>query len=68
MPDETVWEECFSGVFVKIYKSEPLFVFVSKAIKAKEKNLLLIKEALSIYGSELSNLIIKYGGDLNDYS
>ncbi len=42
---------------------DPLFLLCSKAIKAKEKNKVLLREAIQFYGDELRNLIEKYGGD-----
>jgi len=41
-----------------------LYVLVSKAIKAKEKNRILVGQAIQIYGEKLAMLIKKYGGDI----
>lgn len=43
---------------------DPLFALCSKAIKAREKNRILIAQALKVYGKSLVRLIEKYGGDL----
>ena len=59
------------STFTKIYDSkniycdviDPLYALVSKAIKAKEKNKILISDALNLYGDELGTLIQKFGGD-----
>jgi hypothetical protein len=43
---------------------DPIFILVSKAIKAKEKNKKLIQQAIKIFKDELTNLIKKEGGNL----
>ena len=58
--------------FTNIYQSpklevevlDPLFVLLSKAMKAKEKNKILIHHALKVFGSDLKNLIQQEGGSL----
>ncbi|MFH1263303.1 MAG: hypothetical protein V1495_07685 [Pseudomonadota bacterium] len=42
---------------------DPLYSLTSKAIKAKEKNRLLIRDALQIFGEPLRKLVEKFGGD-----
>ena len=44
---------------------DPIYVLLSKAIKAPEKNKLLIQEGISIYADELINLIEAHGGDVS---
>lgn len=42
-------------------------MLVSKAIKAPEKNRVVIRDALDKLGEELRERIIKYGGDLEKF-
>ena len=44
--------------------ADPISVLVSKAIKAKEKNRILIGYALRTFGGDLAKAIERYGGDL----
>lgn len=43
--------------------AEPIYVLTSKAVKAPEKNSILLKRALPIFGDKLEKLIVKYGGN-----
>lgn len=43
---------------------DPIFILVSKALKAKEKNKKLIQQALQIFGKELKEKLSKEGVDL----
>ena len=67
MPEETIWTTEFEGQFVKIEKAKPIYVIASKAIKAPERNMTLIKSALDLYGNELELLIIKHGGSIEKF-
>jgi hypothetical protein len=59
--------------FIKFFESnhifcetiEPIYAILSKAIKAKEKNRVIVTQALKFYGEELFNLIQKYNGDID---
>ena len=42
---------------------DPMYVLTSKAIKAREKNRILLAQALSLFGKPLSDLITQHGGD-----
>jgi hypothetical protein len=44
---------------------DPLSALTSKAVKAKEKNRFLIREALSIFGNSLEEAILRYGGEID---
>jgi len=66
MPEDTIWEVVHIGENVRLYKARAIDVLVSKAIKAKVKNRVLIKNALLVYGDELKDRIIKFGGEPND--
>lgn len=46
---------------------DPIFILVSKAIKAKEKNKKLIQQAIIIFKDDLKYLIKKEGGNLEDF-
>ena len=43
----------------------PLYGILSKAIKAKEKNRILVRDAIGVLGEELINLVVKFGGDID---
>ncbi len=64
LPEDATFTETFSGKLLTCLRLDPLYALVSKAIKAKEKNRLLVRQALSVFGNELSDLIEQYGGDL----
>ena len=61
------------STFLPYYRTESLLVsyldpisaLTSKAIKAKEKNRFLVREALRVFGGPLAQEIIRYGGDIN---
>lgn len=65
LPEEYKTESFFKGERVTCLKVKPLYLLVSKAIKAKEKNRILVKDAISVFREELVDLIVKYGGDPN---
>jgi len=65
IPKESTFTTIFSSSRLTCSRLDPLFTLLSKAIKAKEKNKVLIAQALAVYGDDLKNLIIKYEGDLN---
>ncbi|GAB4419568.1 MAG: hypothetical protein OHK0056_29750 [Bacteriovoracaceae bacterium] len=67
MPEDTKWEQVFKGENVTIFKASAIDVLVSKAIKAKEKNRVLIKKSLQVYGDELKKRILSHGGDPNEF-
>ena len=62
MPKETKYEKVYDGDYVTIYRADAVSVLLSKAIMAKEKNRLLIKEAIEKF-PELEGLIVEYNGD-----
>jgi hypothetical protein len=61
------------GKFIPLYQSryiscsylDPISSLVSKAIKAKEKNRLLIRDAIVSFGKPLLKSIEKHGGDVS---
>lgn len=64
LPVEATFTTVFSGTILTCLRLDPLGALVSKAIKAKEKNRILIRQALPLWGAPLEELIEKYGGDL----
>lgn len=62
-PDATFNNYYQSAVLIVSYL-DSVSALTSKAVKAKEKNLILIREALDAYGEKLSSNISKYGGDI----
>jgi len=64
LPKGSTFSEVFSSKRLTCVRLDPLYALVSKAIKAKEKNRLLLQQALPIFGHALREMIEKYGGDL----
>lgn len=46
---------------------DPLYVLTSKAIKAPEKNRLLVAQGIALYGDRLIDLIVRHGGRPTDF-
>ncbi|MFH1018184.1 MAG: hypothetical protein V1798_08400 [Pseudomonadota bacterium] len=63
IPKESTFTPIFSTLRLECEVLDPVYSLVSKAIKAKEKNRILVRDALSVYGNELRDLINKHGGD-----
>lgn len=69
---EEIWLPKFS-TFIPYHRSphlevsylDPLSTLTSKAIKAKEKNRFLIRDALTVLGEPLEQAIIHCGGDIS---
>ncbi len=64
LPVEATFTTVFSETILTCLRLDPLGALTSKAIKAREKNRILIRQALPVYGAPLEGLIKKYGGDL----
>jgi len=64
LPNEATFTEIMDTARIKCEVVDPIYALCSKAIKAKEKNRILVRDALIEYGDELKGLIVKYGGDL----
>lgn len=58
----------YDSEYLKLSYLDPISTLTSKAIKAKEKNRPLLKEALAYYGDKLSNRIKNHGGDLEYFT
>ncbi len=68
IPPESTFTDIFSSNYLHCLRLDPLYALLSKAIKAKEKNKILIAQALDIYGDKLRSLIKKYHGNLDYFS
>lgn len=64
VPDESTFTEVYNSNRIQCEILDPIYVLTSKAIKAKAKNRLLIRDALEEFGKPLEDLIKKYGGTL----
>ena len=64
IPPTAFFKPYYTSERLHVTYIDPISALVTKAVKAKEKNKLLVREALKIYGEELSTPIQKYGGDL----
>ncbi len=63
VPPESTYTSIFSTLRLNCKVIDPIYSLASKAIKAKEKNRVLVRNALTIYGKKLRDLIKKHGGD-----
>jgi hypothetical protein len=63
IPPKSTFETIYESTTVEVTAISPIYGILSKAIKAKEKNRLLVQEAIGIFGESLVKLIVKYGGD-----
>ena len=66
-PQESTFTIVLETPRIKCEVIDPLFALCSKAIKAPEKNRILIQQALVKYGDDLKNLIKKHGGNLEHF-
>jgi len=65
MPTETKYSEFYKGSFVNVFLADPVYILVSKALKAMQKNKLLILEYIaSNPPKEFFRLCEKYKVDL----
>jgi hypothetical protein len=65
IPPQSQYVCYYKSAQITIQGLTPIYCLLSKAIKAPDKNKVLIINALEIYGTELSDLIKKFNGDLN---
>jgi hypothetical protein len=70
IPADAQFIAIYEGEIITVKAIDPESAILTKAIKAKEKNRILVRDALRIYGSQLANRITENGGDLSyfDYS
>lgn len=60
--ENSEYDVVYESENILVKSIQPLYCLLSKAIKAPEKNRILIKEAKLVYKKELTNLIEKYDG------
>ncbi len=65
LPDGAQYIEYYDSPYLRVLYLDPISALTSKAVKAKEKNRYLIRDALKVYGDELSEKLTQYGVDLN---
>lgn len=63
-PKDAKFLDYYDSTYVKVTYLDPISALTSKAIKAKEKNRILVRDALKIFGDTLATKIISNGGDL----
>ena len=65
LPLDATYIPVYEGDKLRCEILDPISALVSKAVKAPEKNKLLIRSALEIYGEDLARKIKAYGGDIS---
>jgi hypothetical protein len=60
LPKETEYETLYSSEILLVTSPLPIYLIVSKAVKAPEKNKSLVRDAIVMYGDELLHLLEKY--------
>ncbi len=65
LPEETTYELIYKSEFIEVLSPLPIYLIVSKAVKAPEKNRQLVLQAIEYYQDSLIELLEKYGADLN---
>ncbi len=64
IPPGAIFKPYYESDTLTISYLDPIATLTSKAVKAKEKNQILIHEALAVYGESLALQISKHGGEL----
>lgn len=65
LPDETSDEELYDSKTIRVTSPQPVYLIVSKAVKAPEKNKQLVIDSISEFGESLIELLEKYGADID---
>ncbi len=63
IPNGSTFETLHDTNLLTVAAISPIYGILSKAIKAKEKNRILVGDAIAIFGEKLVELIVHYGGD-----
>ena len=63
IPKDAKFLEYYDSPYVKVTYLDPISAFTSKAVRAKEKNRILVHDALKIFGDSLATNITSNGGD-----
>lgn len=67
MPEETIYVEFYLGKFVKVTRAEPVYIMISKALKAPSKNKTLLLEFIAQSpGPVFFELCSRYGVKLDE--
>lgn len=64
LPEETKYEQIYKSEYLEIISPLPIYLIVSKACKAPEKNKVLVLQAIDEYQDELLELLEKYQVDI----
>lgn len=64
IPNDATFIEYHDSHLLRVTYLDPISTLTSKAVKAREKNRVLIKAALAHYGAALQNKIESNGGDV----
>ena len=64
IPKDAKFLEYYDSPYVKVTYLDPISALTSKAIKAKEKNRILVRDGLKIFGDTLATKIASNGGDI----
>ncbi len=65
LPEETKYETIYETKFILVDSPLPIYLIVSKAVKAPEKNKQLVTDAIVEFGDELLTLLQRYEADIN---
>jgi len=65
LPEETKCETIYKSEIIEVEGPLPIYLIVSKAVKAPEKNKLLVTQAIEVFGDEFLGMLEKYGADIN---
>jgi hypothetical protein len=68
IPEKASYVEYYSSPLLEVRYLDAVSALTSKAIKAKEKNKILVRNALLIFGDELSDRIGENGGNVSFFT
>lgn len=63
IPPKSTFELLHDSPLVECKSIGPIYGLLSKAIKAKEKNRILVRDAIALFGVEFVEMLIEHGGD-----
>jgi hypothetical protein len=59
------YEELYDSTTIQVTSPQPVYLIVSKAVKAPEKNKQLVIDSISEFGESLIELLEKYGAEID---
>lgn len=68
LPKDAKFIEYYDSHYVNVSYVDPISALTSKAVKAAEKNKVLITDALKVYGDQLAAKITSNGGDVSFFA